>query len=53
MAKSGGAIALRQKSELFINIATTKMIILNGNTAIQYGGAVSFKLVPLWQYSLK
>ena len=25
---------------LFINIATTKMIILNGNTAIQYGGAV-------------
>ena len=40
MARSGGAITLKDKSELHFNVATPRLLIFNGNNAMQYGGAI-------------
>ena len=41
MAKSGGAITLKDKSGFHLyNVATARMLVFNGNNAMQYGGAI-------------
>jgi predicted outer membrane repeat protein len=40
MARSGGAITLKDKSEFHFNIAKSRLLVFNGNNATQYGGAI-------------